>query len=264
MSDTVLNRSLERGVLTLVMNRPDSRNALNKAMTYELLVALQSAATDPDVRAVLLTGAASTFCSGGDVKDMANTLGRVETPDERTRSLRSRMDAARLLHEMPKPTVAVIQGAAAGAGLSLALACDFRLATPEAKLTTAFAKVGLSGDFGGSYFLPRVVGPAKARELYLLSPVLTGEEALRWGLVNRVIASEKLSEEAAAFVQALADGPTVTYGYIKDNLNLSTHADLSTVMDAEAMRHIRCSATEDHAEAVQAFVAKRAPDFKGR
>lgn len=261
--EQVLLESMHDGVLVLTMNRPESRNALNVAMAERLMQTIQRAALDPAVRAVVLTGAGKAFCSGGDVKAMATGSERRETIDERLRLLRSRMDVSRVLHQMPKPTVAMIRGAAAGAGLSLALACDFRVATPGSKLTTAFAKVGLSGDYGGSYFLPRIVGPAKARELYLLSPVLTGAEALAIGLVTRTADEERIEEEAMALARQLAQGPTVTLGYIKDNLNLSAHADLATVFDGEAMRHVRCTQTEDHAEATKAFVEKRPPVFKG-
>lgn len=261
-TEDVLLEHLEDGVLTLTMNRPERKNTLSPELLDALQRACQRAASDPAVRAVLLTGAGGAFCAGGDVKAMA-AGGNKATPDQRMRALRQRMEASRLLYQMSKPTVAMIPGACAGAGLSLALACDFRIATSDAKITTAFAKVALSGDFGGTWFLPRVVGPAKARELYLLSPVLSGAEAQAIGLVTRAVPADRLEAETRELLKTLAHGPTVTYGYIKDNLNQSGQTDLVTMLDAEAMRHTRCGGTEDHAEAAAAFVAKRAPVFKG-
>jgi 2-(1,2-epoxy-1,2-dihydrophenyl)acetyl-CoA isomerase len=261
--ENVLIESLEDGLLTLVMNRPEVRNALNPELSQRLLDAVARAELNPDVRAILLTGAGNAFCSGGDVKAMA-AGGQQATYDQRVRQLRARMEVSRLLHQMPKPTIALVRGAAAGAGLSLALACDIRIATPAAKFATAFAKVGLSGDFGGTYFLPRIVGAAKARELYLLGDVLSGEQAMAIGLVSKLFPDEQVEEEARRIARSLASGPTVTLGYIKDNLNLSEHADLASVFDAEAMRHIRCAATEDHKEAARAFVEKRPPVFRGQ
>ncbi len=262
--DDVLLQSLDEGLLTLTMNRPESRNALNLPLLEQMLDAVRRAERDPEIRAIVLTGAGKAFCSGGDVKAMATGSERAASFDRRVRDLRMRMEVSRLLHQIPKPTIAAIRGAAAGAGLSLALACDLRIATPESKFTTAFAKVGLSGDFGGSYFLPKIVGAAKARELYMLSPVLDGEEALRIGLVNRLVPDERFEIEVKTLARGLANGPTVALGYIKDNLNLAEHADLATVFDAEAIRHARCGRTEDHKEAAQAFVEKRAPVFRGR
>jgi 2-(1,2-epoxy-1,2-dihydrophenyl)acetyl-CoA isomerase len=262
MSD-VLTQKLENGVLTLTMNRPEVRNALNEEMGSLLTSSLQDAADNPDVRVVVLTGAGQAFCSGGDVKSMAANPGRGSTPDGRVRGLRRRADASRLLHEMNKPTVAVIRGAAAGAGLALALACDFRLALPQAKMTTAFAKVGLAGDYGMSYFLPRLVGGAKARELLMLSPLLTGQDALALNLVTRVFEEAEFEAKVGEFVQTLANGPTITFGYIKDNLNDAMNGSLLASIDGEAQRQVRCMATADHAEASKAFVEKRAPAFKG-
>jgi 2-(1,2-epoxy-1,2-dihydrophenyl)acetyl-CoA isomerase len=212
----------------------------------------------------VLTGAGRAFCAGGDVKAMAEGGNSDQTPEERIVDLRRRMESARLLHEIAKPTIAMVRGPAAGAGLSLALACDLRIAGADARFTTAFAKVGLSGDFGGHYFLTRIVGTAKARELYFTSPMIDATRALELGLVNRVVADAALEAETMALARSLANGPRVALGYMKQNLNLAEGASLAQVMDAEAMRHTRCSATEDHREAAAAFVAKRAPAFKGR
>lgn len=259
---TDLLESFEQGILTLTMNRPDRRNALSLDMAAAMHASLQRAAADPAVRAVVLTGAGQAFCAGGDVKNMASG-GHPGTIEQRQHSLKHRAEASRLLHTMAKPTIAVIRGAAAGAGLALALACDFRLAADSAKLTSAFAKVGLSGDYGASFFLTQLVGPAKARELMMLSPVLGAREALALGLVHRVFSDEQMDREARDFAQALADGPSVALGYIKQNINQAVTGVLQASIDSEAEHQVRCMTTDDHREASQAFVDKRKPAFKG-
>src|SRR5438067_10008953 len=207
-------QKLDSGLLTITMNRPDRRNALNPDMTRGLVEAARRAAEDHEVRAVLLKGAGGTFCVGGDVKSMAE--GRAPLAFEaKMANLRRGMEVSRILHEMPKPVVAQVDGAAAGAGLSIALACDLRIAGKSAKLTTAFAKVGLSGDYGGTYFLTRLVGSAKARELYLTSPILMADEALALGLVSRVVPDEQLEAAAQDLAMSLAQGPSIALGYIK-------------------------------------------------
>jgi 2-(1,2-epoxy-1,2-dihydrophenyl)acetyl-CoA isomerase len=260
----VLLESAEDGVLTLTLNRPDRLNALSWEMCDRLHQALLKAAEDREVGAIVVTGAGRAFCAGGDVKAMAEAKAGQESYEDRVADLRRRMEAARLLHEIPKPTIAMLRGPAAGAGLSLALACDLRIAGEDARLTTAFAKVGLSGDFGGHYFLTRIVGTAKARELYLTSPIVAAREALGLGLVHRVVADDALEAETRSLARSLAAGPRVALGYMKQNLNLAEGASLAMVMDAEAMRHTRCSTTDDHREAAAAFVAKRKPVFAGR
>jgi 2-(1,2-epoxy-1,2-dihydrophenyl)acetyl-CoA isomerase len=264
MADEVLLEALEDGVLTVTMNRPDRLNALTPDMAARMQDALVRAAENPEVGAVVLTGAGRAFCSGGDVKAMAAGGAQADTLEGRARPLRRRMEAARLLHEIPKPTIAMIRGAAAGAGLSLALACDLRIAGDAAKLTSAFAKVGLSGDFGGAYFLTRILGTAKAREFCFLSPVVEAAEALRMGLVGRVVPDADLERETRAVALSLARGARVALGYMKANLNAAEQGSLETVLDWEAMRHARCTTTEDHREAATAFVEKRPPVFKGR
>jgi 2-(1,2-epoxy-1,2-dihydrophenyl)acetyl-CoA isomerase len=262
MSDIVL-QNLDNGLLTITMNRPDRRNALNVDMTTGLINAARRATEDHEVRAVLLKGAGGTFCVGGDVKAMAE--GRAPLPYEaKMATLRSRMEVSRILHDMPKPVVAQVDGAAAGAGLSIALACDLRVASESAKITTAFAKVGLSGDFGGTYFLTHLLGSAKARELYLTSPVLTAREALALGMVTRVVPDAEIDAAAHELAMSLAQGPTVTLGYIKRNINNAEHLSLDTCLDAEAMNHSRSSETADHKEAAKAFVEKRKPVFAGQ
>lgn len=255
---------LDHGVLTLVLDRPERRNALNAELCGQLVDALERAAAASEVRAVLVKGAGGTFCVGGDVKAMADAGGPEVGIDERIRQLRSRMEASRLLHDMAKPTVAAIAGAAAGAGLALALACDLRVAGESAKITTAFAKVGLPGDFGGTYFLTRLLGSARARELYLTSPILDGRQAFAIGLVSRVVADDQVDAAGAELARALAEGPTLTYGHIKHSLDLAEHATLADCLDGEAWRQIVCMTTADHREAATAFVEKRPPRFTGK
>jgi len=260
----ILKKELNDGLLVLTMNRPERNNALNSELLSAMLNALAAASEDPEVRAVLLTGAGGYFCVGGDVKAMNEGQGSELSHGERVYSLRDRMNVSRYLHEMPKPTIAAIEGAAAGAGLSMALACDFRICADSAKITTAFAKVGLSGDFGGTYFLTQIVGAAKARELYLLSPKLSGSEAADLGIVTRAVAADSVMAEATAFARELASGPTITLGKIKDNLNLAeSGAGLAECFDNEARNHMHCSNTDDHKEAASAFVGKRKPVFTG-
>lgn len=264
MTDILLSE-MRGGLLMLTMNRPESRNALNAELCRVLTERLAAAAEDAAVRAVLLTGAGGTFCVGGDVKSMGARADRDAPESDRIAALRARMEASRILHEMPKPTIAAIEGPAAGAGLSLALACDFRICSRSAKLTTAFAKVGLSGDYGGTYFLTQIVGAAKARELYLLSPVLSGEDAMRMGIVTELAEPGRVLDAAIAFATPLAEGPTVTLGKIKQNLALAQGGGtLAQCFDQEARNHIQCTVTADHKEAAAAFVAKRKPGFVGR
>ncbi|MCB1540442.1 MAG: enoyl-CoA hydratase [Rhodoblastus sp.] len=264
MADLI--ESFDNGVLSIVFNRPERKNALSGEMLTMLNAALQRAALDPKVRCVLLSGAEGSFCVGGDVKGFAagGGAGGGLPMDQRAANLRQAMESSRLLHEMPKPCIAAIEGAAAGAGLSLAMACDIRICGETAKITTAFAKVGLSGDFGGTYFLSQLVGPAKARELYLLSPVLSGREAAAMNIVSRAVPDADVLKEARALARNMADGPTVTYGLIKKNFIAAEAGTLKAALDAESLHHSLSSATEDHKEASKAFVEKRKPAFVGR
>lgn len=264
-----LIETIEGGIATLTMNRPEARNALSLDIFNGLSEALPRLAKDPAVRLVVLTGTGAAFCSGGDVKGFARRAGGADAAaalsfDDRVTDLRERMEVARWLHEMPKPTLAVIPGPAAGAGLSLALACDLRIASDSAKLTTAFSKIGLSGDFGGSYFLNHLVGAAKAREMYFTGEVVMGVEAVRIGLVNRVVPAAELADAARAWAAELAALPTVAVGYMKRNLNTGLRGSLADVLDAEAIHMIRTFETSDHKGAAAAFVEKRAPSFEGR
>src|SRR5215469_1777852 len=275
MADHLLETFAD-GVATLTMNRPEARNALSGEMGAGLTEALQRLTYDSKVRCVVLTGAGGAFCAGGDVKGFAADTSRGAgagsgggsnsgpSYEQRVAGLRRGMEMVKWIHEMPKPTLAVIPGAAAGAGLSIALACDLRIAAEGAKLTTAFSKVGLAGDYGGSYFLTHLVGSAKARELYFSADVITGAEALKLGVVNRAVPAAELAEAGAAWARQLASLPTIAVGYMKRNLNVALHATLSEVLDLEATHMVRTMMTADHAAAAKAFVEKRAPEFAGR
>lgn len=262
MTDELLSKTKD-GVLVLTMNRPDAMNALTPTMMQAQLDALSAAAADPEIGCVVITGAGRAFCAGGDVKSMASGK-RAGTLEERAQDLRRRMEVSRLLHEMPKPTIAMLNGVAAGAGLSIALACDMRVAGKSARMTTAFAKVGGSGDFAGHYFLHRMVGTARARELYFTAEVLGIDRIEAMGLVNRVVADDQLEAETMKLATQLANGPRVAWGYMKRNMKAAEEGTLAESMDLEAWGMMRCFETEDHKEAAKAFVEKRAPVFKGR
>jgi len=234
-------------------------------MLDALLEALPRLAASAEVGVVVLTGAGRGFCAGGDVKAMAE--GREfggDTLEEKASALRSQMEVSRWLHEMPKPTLAMVRGAAAGAGLSLAMACDMRVASENARFATAFARVGYSGDFGGSYYLTQLVGTAKARELYYTAEILDAKQALALGLVNRVVPDADLEPETRALAERLARGPRVALRYMKRNMNAAESGTLGELLDLEAWHHSRTGETEDHREAARAFVDKREPGFKGR
>ena len=262
---TDLLEQVKDGVAVLTLNRPDRLNAMSRPMLDSLLEALPRLAEDPEIGVVVLTGAGRGFCAGGDVKAMAegNELGG-QTMEEKAQALRSRMETSRWLHEMPKPTIAMMRGPAAGAGLSLAMACDMRIASDTIRLGTAFARVGYSGDFGGSYYLTQLVGTAKARELYFTADLLDAQQALGLGLVNRVVADARLEEETMELASRLARGPRVAYRYMKRNMNAAESASLKEMLDLEAWHHTRTGMTEDHREAARAFVERREPQFKGR
>jgi 2-(1,2-epoxy-1,2-dihydrophenyl)acetyl-CoA isomerase len=255
------------GVLYLMMNRPDKLNALSEQMVAALVDELTRASTDREVGCVVLTGAGRGFCSGGDIGGMRErneSAGPPPTLEESVARLRRGEEASALLHEMPKVTIAAVNGAAAGAGMSLALACDIRIASDAARFTTAFARVGFSGDYGGTYFLTQLVGTAKARELYFAPEVIGADEALRLGIANRVVPAASFNDEVHAFAKKIAAGPQVAYAYMKANLNHALRSDLRTMLDREAFGQNLTGRTQDHREAVMAFLEKREPKFQGR
>ncbi len=266
-TDHLLAR-VEDGVAVLTFNRPERRNALSNEMLEALGAQLAAFDTDDDVGTVVLTGAGGAFCAGGDVKAMASDRpGDAAGPSLDARIHRQRLSTRATsghLWEMPKPTIAALPGPTAGAGLSLALACDLRYAVSGAVLTTAFARVGFSGDYGGTWFLTRLVGAAKARELYFFSDRLTAEDAERLGIINAVFAPADFEKEVLARARRLADGPRVAYRYMKENLKRAVSGPLGDCLDLETTHHIHTGLTEDHREAAKAFVEKREPTFRGR
>jgi 2-(1,2-epoxy-1,2-dihydrophenyl)acetyl-CoA isomerase len=259
-----LIETVEDGVATLTFNRPERMNALSTPIMEGLLHGLPRLAGDPAVRVVVLTGTGRAFCAGGDVKSMAEGGGEERSAAEATARLRARMEVSHILHELPKPTIAMINGPAAGAGLALALACDLRIAGASARLVTAFVRVGFSGDFGGSYFMTKLVGTAKARELYFTGRPVDAEEALSLGLVNRAVADEELAAVTMDLAHSLAQGPRIALSLMKRNLNCAESSSLAELLDMEATNQVHTGRTEDHREAANAFVEKRVPVFSGR
>ena len=257
----------EDGVAVMTLNRPQARNALTKEMLAGLEKALDYAERSRSVRAVIVTGAGGAFCAGGDVKSMAAGGGEdATTLDERIHAQRlSQRNTAGRMYLMPKPVIAMLPGAAAGAGLSLALAADLRTMADTAFITTAFARVGFSGDYGGTFFLSQLVGSAKAKELYFLSDRVSAKDCERLGIANFVFAADQLEEQTMALARRLAAGPPVAYRYMKENLNRAAMgADVIECLDLEVTHHAHAGTTEDHREAAKAFVEKREPVFKGR
>jgi 2-(1,2-epoxy-1,2-dihydrophenyl)acetyl-CoA isomerase len=260
---------LTDGVLTLTMNRPEARNAMSDAMTGALAQQLADAELNSAVKVIVLTGAGKGFCAGGDVKGMAasgdGTVGDNTIDGAIHRQRLNQRGTAGALYSIPKPTIAALPGAAAGAGLSLALACDMRIMASSAMMTTAFAKVGFSGDYGGTFFMSQLIGTAKARELYFLSDRVNAEQALDLGLTNWVCEADELAAKANEIALRLASGPTVAYRYMKENFARAlSSGDVNDCLDLEATHHVHCGQTEDHKNATKAFVEKRAPVFVGR
>ncbi|MDQ4420990.1 enoyl-CoA hydratase [Sphingobium sp. DEHP117] len=256
-----LTSKLDKGVLILTMNRPHARNALTDAMAEALQAELCFAEASSKVRCIVLQGAENAFCAGGDLKAMGASLDE-DAINTRVRwQCRVQRDTAGLLYRMPKPTLAVVNGPAAGAGLSLALSCDLRLMVNSAFLLSAFAPVGLSGDFGIAYFLTRLIGSAKARELMFLSDRIPAAQALDLGLVNWTCEPEDLPDRASDISARLAAGPATALGYMKENLNRAVTSPLEDCMNLEADHHIHCMATDDHHEGIAEFVEKRPPIF---
>ncbi|MEM7341971.1 MAG: enoyl-CoA hydratase-related protein [Actinomycetota bacterium] len=270
-TDDLLGR-IDGHVAVLTFNRPEARNALSPGVYDGFDRALPVVAADPEVRVLMITGAGGAFCAGGDVKGMANrnaaatdgSAPPAPSVEEKVADLRRRQRGVSLaLHSLPKPVVAALPGAAAGAGMSIAMAADLRVAAERALIVTAFTTIGASGDFGGSWFLTRLLGEAKAKELYFRSPRLSASEAQELGLVNQVFADDDFEALALGYCHELAARPPIALRYVKENINRASEVDLATALDAEAAAMVRTMSTEDHAEAAAAFVAKRSPTFRG-
>jgi enoyl-CoA hydratase/carnithine racemase len=260
---TELSCRLEQRVAVVTLERPEARNALTLEMKQALAALLPRLAQDPAVGSVLLTGAGAAFCAGGDTKRMAREGVPLE-PEQRKQQLRWEHGIPLALHRMGKPTLAALPGPAAGAGFSLALACDLRVMAESAFVTTAYVKLGLSGDYGASWFLTRLVGPARAREILFLGERLSSAECLALGLANRVVPDARLAEEALALAHRLANGPPLALRAMKDNLNRALGESLEALLELEAERMVDGATSEDYLEAVRAFEERRPPVFKGR
>ena len=267
---TELLCELADGVATITLNKPHKRNALGDVLTPALRATLLALEEDTRCGAVVITGAGRAFCAGGDISGMGGG-GSAEatdqpkpTTEDRVRGLVRKQETLTLrLHELAKPTLAALPGPAAGAGLSIALACDMRLMADSAFITTAFANIGLSGDYGGSWLLTQLVGPAIAKELYMTARRVGAEECLALGIANRVTSFDTLQQETQALAKQIANGPRTAIRYMKENLNRALTADFRTCLAMEADRMVRVGATADHREAVRAFIEKREPRFEG-
>lgn len=259
----------------LTMNRPESMNAFSPSMMAGLNEAIPRLAADETCRVLMLTGVGRAFSAGGDVKGFAanapqagstsspQTETRNPSVEERAKGLRDSTRLVELLHTMSKPTIAAINGVVAGGALGVALSCDVRVASSEARFTTAFNKLGLSGDYGGTYFLTQLVGAAKAKELYFTSDMLDVETALGLGIVNQVFDSETFVEDALEYGMRLADMPPISTRLMKSNINLSMNSDLSSVLDLEAINMMECFDSNDHKIGARSFVTKEKPTFNG-
>jgi enoyl-CoA hydratase/carnithine racemase len=253
---------VEDRVAVIMLNKPDKRNALGDVLTPALRQTLLETESDSEVGCVVITGAGSAFCAGGDVSGMGSQTTVVRSTEEKIRALQHKQETLTLrLYELSKPTIAALPGPAAGAGLSIALACDLRVMAENAFLTTAFVNIGLSGDYGGSWFLNRLVGPAVAKELYFTARRVSAAECLELGIVNRVVPFEDLHESTRELASSIANGPTTALKFMKENLNRAGVADLKTCLAMEADRTVRSASIDDHSEAVRAFMEKRAPRF---
>ncbi|WP_046471069.1 enoyl-CoA hydratase-related protein [Allosalinactinospora lopnorensis] len=253
---------LSDGVATITLNRPDAMNSLTVEAKEALLAAVERAKADADARAVLLTGSGKAFSAGQDLREHANSLSEGKGLNETVR--RHYNPIVLGLTRMPKPVVAAVNGVAAGAGASLAFACDLRVASEKASFLMAFTRVGLGADSGASWTLPRLVGHARAMEMLMLAEPVSAERALEIGLVNQVVPAEELAGSAHELAQRLANGPTVGYAAIKAGLTFGSGLDLGNALEMEADLQDQCAQTADHMNATLAFLNKEEPSFEGQ
>jgi len=261
VTDTVLHQ-VDGGVATITINRPAARNALTAQTKVALLEALRASSEDEAVRAVVLTGAGQAFCSGQDLREHADLLATDSAPLDTVR--RHYNPIVEAIAGLPKPVIAALPGVAAGAGASLAFACDFRIAAERASLLLAFGRVGLGADTGASWTLQRLVGPAKAVEMLMLAEPVDSATALSLGLLTWVVPDDELPAATAAFAARLAAGPTMAYAAIKQSLLYASSHSLSESLEKEADLQTMLGGTEDHRAATLAFLNKQAPVYRGR
>ncbi len=249
----------ENNILRLTLNRPEVYNALDDKLTYELQDAFKAAEKDRDIRVIVLTGAGKAFCSGQDLKAISGIEKRsfIDSINKRYNPI------IRAMRNIPKPIICRLNGVAAGAGCSLALACDFIIASESAVLVEAFINIGLVLDSGSSYFLPRLVGSTRAFEIATMAPKISGQQAFDWGIANRVCTPETLDETVNEIANYYANAPTKAIGLMKKMLNKSTSSEMEVALEYEAYCQEIAGNTEDNKEGVRSFIEKRKPEFKG-
>ncbi|RLI05505.1 hypothetical protein DRO26_01975 [Candidatus Bathyarchaeota archaeon] len=256
MSYETIQVEKREGVVIITLNRPDVLNALNRKMVEELRKAIADVATDETVRVLVLKGAGRAFCAGGDVKMMASG----DISDIIAEAAKLALD----IQNLAKPVIASVNGPAVGAGCNLALACDLVLASDNARFSEVFVNIGYTPDMGGTYFLPHLVGPHKAKELIFTGRMVDANEAEKIGLVNKVVPAEKLEEETMSLAKKLAEGPTVAYAMAKRAIMRAFWLDLASALDQELLGCIQCTKTQDFKEGINAFLEKRKPKFIGK
>ncbi len=256
---------LNDAVATISINRPEKRNALGDTLTPALRETLLRLEGDERVRVIVITGVGTSFCAGGDVKSMNNQRPDRSSIEEKIRNLQNRQKTLALrLYELSKPTIAALPGAAAGAGMSIALACDLRIGSSNSFFAPGYARIGLSGDYGISYLLTNIVGPAKAKELMFTGRYVRSDEALSLGLLNEIVTDDALTTRTDELAKQISDGPPIAIQYMKENINRSLTANFKICLDYEADRLVRVAQTEDHKEGIRAFLEKRSPLFQGK
>jgi len=259
MSD--LLETIDESVALLTFNRPDRLNAFSPEIIQGLKEALPRLGADGGVGCIVLTGAGRGFCAGGDVKAMADRSA--VSFEQRVAIVSEGGEISHLIRNTPKPVIAMVNGVAVGAGLGIAACCDMRIAGHSARFSARFVKVGLSGDWGATWTLPRLIGAAKARELYFTGAMIDAQEALKIGLVNRTVEDAQLLDETMAMARDIASSPRIALGYIKRNLIAAETSDFEAACALEALHLTRCAQTQDHREALLAFSEKRSPKFTG-
>ena len=261
--------SINQRVATITLNRPEKRNALSDNLTPALRQVLLDLETNNDVGCIVITGAGNAFCAGGDIGGMADNTnkksGTQQTMQDRVRTLIHKQETLTMrLFNHAKPTIAALPGVAAGAGFCIALACDMRIAAASTFVTTAYRNIGFSGDYGGSWLLNQLVGPAKTKELFFTGRRIQSGEALALGIFNQVVEDAVFPEAVTELASQIASGPPIALGYMKENINSAIESSLQNNLAREADRLMRCAATDDHKEAVAAFLEKRTAQFRDK